>query len=146
MKHLKYILPLMLCLLLAACGPKSGENPPEASSLPAVSSQSGSTSPPAPDDPPAPDVSEPDVSAPGSSEPEPLVPLTREELAAAHQAALDYYTGTVFEVDTLTEIEPRQGEVAFRVSCSKGGVKVDPDRTISLERQDGVWTVVNEGY
>ena len=91
-------------------------------------------------------MSEPDASTPDSSEPEPLVPLTQEELAAAHQAALDYYRSTVFEVDTLTEIEPRQGEIAFRVSCSKGGVKVDPDRTIFLERQEGVWTVINEGY
>lgn len=103
-------------------------------------------SPPAPSDPPAPDVSEPDGSAPDASQPEPPVPLTQEELAAAHQAALDYYRNTVFEVETLTEIEPRQGEVAFRVSCSKSGVKVDPDRTISLERQEGVWTVINEGY
>ncbi len=30
--------------------------------------------------------------------------------------------------------------------CSKGGVKVDPDRAIVLECTDGVWTVVNEGY
>ena len=138
MKHLKYLLLLSLCLLLTACGPKGPA--PEASSVPAVSSQPGSASPSAPD------MSEPDASTPDSSEPEPLVPLTQEELAAAHQAALDYYRSTVFEVDTLTEIEPRQGEIAFRVSCSKGGVKVDPDRTIFLERQEGVWTVINEGY
>ena len=138
MKHLKYLLLLTLCLLLAACGPK--EPAPKPSSVPEVSSQSGSVSPPAPD------VSEPDASAPDSSKAEAPVPLTQEELAAAHQAALDYYTGTVFEVETLTEIEPRQGEIAFRVSCSKDGVKVDPDRTIFLERQEGVWTVINEGY
>lgn len=138
MKQTKYILLLSLCLLLAACGPKAPA--PEASSLPAVSSQPGSVSLPATD------VSEPDASTPDNSEAEALVPLTREELAAAHQAALDYYQGTVFEVETLTEIEPRQGEVAFRVSCSKSGVKVDPDRTVCLERQEGVWTVVNEGY
>ena len=138
MKHLKYLLLLTLCLLLAACGPK--EPAPKPSSVPEVSSQSGSASPPAPD------VSEPDASAPDSSEAEALVPLTQEELAAAHQAALDYYMGTVFEVETLTEIEPRQGEIAFRVSCSKDGVKVDPDRAIFLERQEGVWTVINEGY
>ena len=137
MKHAKYLL-LVLCLALAACGPK--EPAPKPSSVPEVSSQSGSASLSAPD------VSEPDVSAPDSSEAEAPVPLTREELAAAHQAALDYYTGTVFEVETLTEIEPRQGEIAFRVSCSKDGVKADPDRTIFLERQEGVWTVINEGY
>lgn len=131
MKHAKYLL-LVLCLFLAACGQKPAENPPEASvpEPPAVSE-------------PEPDVSKPDASESDSSAP---VPLTREDLAAAHQAALDYYAGTVFEVDTLTEIEPRQGEVAFQVSCSKGGVRVDPDRTIWLERQDGAWVVISEGY
>ncbi len=135
MKHTKLLL-LALCLLLAACGSK-----------PAASS--GGSSAPAPEvSVPAPAVSqpEPDVSEPDASLPETPAPLTDEDKAAAHQAALDYYRGTVFEVDTLTEIEPRQGEIAFQVSCSKGGAKVDPDRTISLERQDGVWTVINEGY
>lgn len=99
-----------------------------------------------PDLPPAPDVSEPDVSEPDTSVPEPPAPLTQEDKAAARQAALDYYAGTVFEVDALTEIEPRQGEITFQVSCSKGGVKVDPDRTISLERKNGAWSVVSEGY
>lgn len=131
---------LALCLFLTACGQKPAETPaPEAGPpKPAVSAPAVST--------PGPDMSEPDISEPDSSQPEPLVPLTPEELAAAHRAALDYYRGTVFEVETLTEIEPRQGEIAFQVSCSKGGAKVDPDRTISLERQDGVWTVISEGY
>lgn len=134
MRHAKYI-PLLTLCLLASCGQKLAENPPEASvSEPPAVSQ------------PEPDVLKPDASEPDSSGSVLLAPLTREDLAAAHQAAMDYYTGTVFEVETLTEIEPRQGEIAFRVSCSKGGVKVDPDRTISLERQDGVWTVINEGY
>ena len=135
MKHTKLLL-LALCLLLAACGSK-----------PAASS--GGSSAPAPEvSVPAPAVSqpEPDVSEPDASLPETPAPLTDEDKAAAHQAALDYYQNTVFEVDTLTEIEPRQGEVAFRVACSKGGAKVDPDRTITLERQNGVWTVINEGY
>ena len=99
-----------------------------------------------PDLPPAPDVSEPDVSEPDTSVPEPPTPLTQEDKAAARQAPLDNYAGTVFEVDAHTEIEPRQGEIAFQVSCSKGGVKVDPDRTISLERKNGAWSVVSEGY
>lgn len=93
-----------------------------------------------------PDTSQPDSSKPDASTPSGPAPLTREDLDAARQAALDYYKGTVFMVDTLTEIEPRQGEIAFQVSCSKGGVKQDPDRTIWLERQDGVWTVISEGY
>lgn len=138
MKHTKYQFLLFLCLLLAACGPK--EAAPEASSMPETSFRSGSASLPAPD------VSEPDASAPDRSEPGPPAALTGEDRAAAYDAALAYYWGTVFEVDSLTEIQPRQGEISFRVSCSKGGVKQDPDRTISLERRDGVWTVSSEGY
>lgn len=145
MKHTKYLLLLPLCLLLAACGPKSGENPPEASSLPAVSSQSGSTSLPAPDAP-EPDVSAPDSSSPDASVPETPAPLTEADKAAAYDAACDYYLGTVFEVHKLVEISPRQGEITFQVECSKGGVRADPDRTISLERKNGTWAVVSEGY
>lgn len=78
-------------------------------------------------------------------DPEGLAPLTTEELTAAHEAAYAYYKNTVFKVSTLTEIEPPEGEIAFRVACSKGG-EDQPDRTICLERQDGVWTVINEGY
>ena len=101
-----------------------------------------------PESPPTPAVSAPDISAPDSSEPESpgLLPLTQEELTAAHQAAHDYYRDTVFENIVLTEVEPREGEISFRVSCTKGGERVDPDRFISLERQEGVWTVINEGY
>lgn len=78
-------------------------------------------------------------------DPKGLVPLTTEELTAAHEAAYAYYKNTVFEVSTLTEIDPPEGEIAFRVACSKGG-EDQPDRTICLERRDGVWTIVNEGY
>lgn len=98
-------------------------------------------SPPAEAVLPVPDVPEPDASTP-----EAPAPLTGGDIAAAYDAAMDYYLGTVFEVDALTEIETKAGEITFQVSCSKGGVKQDPDRTISLERQKGVWTVINEGY
>jgi len=74
-----------------------------------------------------------------------LTPLTQEEVAAANQAACRYYADTVFEVQTLTEIPPSEGEVMFRVTWSKDGV-AQPHRTIALERQEGVWTVINEGY
>ena len=105
-----------------------------------------------PESPPAPSVSEPDVSAPDASEPsassqeDPLPPLTEADKAAAYDAACDYYLGTVFEVHKLVEISTRQGEITFQVECSKGGVRVDPDRTISLERKNGAWSVVSEGY
>ena len=70
------------------------------------------------------------------------------DVEAAHQAALDYYAGTVFEIHSLTRIDPWgswKGDVLFRVVCSKSG-EPQTDRTIALERQDGIWTVINEGY
>lgn len=145
MKHLKYVLLLTLCLLLAACGPKEpAGNLPEASvsEPPAVSEPEAST----------PDISEPDISAPDVSQLEgppitgPSTPFSEEELDQARQAALDYYAGTVFDVTELVFEEQLANTVSFTVKCSKGGVKVDPDRAIVLECTDGVWTVVNEGY
>ena len=81
-----------------------------------------------------------------SPQPEEPAPLTAEDKAAAYDAACDYYLGTVFDVQGLTEIGLRAGELTFQVSCTKGGAKVDPDRTISLARENGAWTVVSEGY
>lgn len=148
MKHANRLFLLTLCLLLAACGPK--EPAPEASSAPgASSSRPGSASLPAPDmwepDVSAPDVSEPPSGA-ASSQEDLLPPLTEADKAAAYDAACDYYLGTVFDVHELTEIDVRAGEITFRVNCSKGGVRADPDRTISLERKNGAWAVVSEGY
>lgn len=94
----------------------------------------------------APDASEPSASGAASSQEDPLPPLTEVDKDAAYDAACDYYLGTVFEVHKLVEISTRQGEITFQVECSKGGVRVDPDRTISLERKNGTWSVVSEGY
>ena len=146
MKHAKYLLLLALCLALTACGPK-----PAASSGGSTSSGSGvSSSAPGSSQPEpgqsAPDESKPDVSAPDISQLEEPAPLTAEDKAAAYDAACDYYLGTVFDVQGLTEIGLRAGEITFQVSCTKGGAKVDPDRTISLARENGAWTVVSEGY
>ena len=99
-----------------------------------------------PESPPAPDVSEPDVSGADASVPEPPAPFTEEELDQARQAALDYYSGTVFDVTELVFEEQMENTVSFTVKCSKGDVKVDPDRAIVLECTDGAWTVINEGY
>ena len=127
---------LSLLLILAACGTKQGGAASASSS-----GGSASVSSSAPDDG--------TVSSAGASSGDTssgLTPLTTEELAAAHKAAYAYYKDTVFEVQTLTEIDPREGEISFQVACTKGGTPQDPDRVISLERQDGAWVVVNEGY
>lgn len=76
--------------------------------------------------------------------------LSDAEIEAARQAAVDYYAGTVFEVISLTPLTLDtapfwEGEIVFRTACSKNG-EAQPDRCIALERQSGIWTVINEGY
>ncbi len=128
MKYTKFIPLLALCLVLAACGPK--ETVPDASSSVPDASQTG------------PDASEPDT----SSQEEPLPFFTEEEKAGAIDAIYDYYRDTVFEVETLLEIDTWEGGITFQVICSKDGVRQNPHRAISLERRNGIWTVINEGY
>ena len=57
---------------------------------------------------------------------------------------LDVGKGHISEIER--ENPPEASVPEPPVKCSKGGVKVDPDRAIVLECTDGVWTVVNEGY
>lgn len=74
--------------------------------------------------------------------------LLPADIEAAQQAALDYYKGTVFEIQSIYQIDLRngwEGEVMFRVSCTKGG-EPQVDRSISLSCQNGSWIVVGEGY
>ena len=131
---LSLLLALCLAFSLAACGT---EEKPAASQGQPVSSQADASQP---------DVSQSDVSQPEEPQEEPAPALGDGEKEAARQAALDYYAGTVFQVLDLTEIDPGEGEIAFRVSCAKGGTPVDPDRTITLARREGAWAVVSEGY
>lgn len=141
MKHAKYLL-LALCLALTACGPRPAASSSASSGADSSVSGSDVSQPDASQS----DVSEPDSSEPDTSRPEEPAPLTAADRASAQDAAYDYYMGTVFEVHSLTEISPKEGEITFQVNCSKDGVRVDPDRTISLERINGAWTVVSEGY
>lgn len=36
--------------------------------------------------------------------------------------------------------------VLFEVTAKKGDVAVDPNRTIELKHEDGMWKVTNVGY
>ena len=125
MKNRKFLLLCGVLIVLAGCRAE----PLGADKSPAISSNAV--------------ISSAVSSAP--EEPE-TAPLSDVQIESAKQAALDYYKDTVFEVQTLTEIDPREGEISFQIACTKGGTPQDPDRVISLERQDGAWIVVNEGY
>lgn len=96
---------------------------------------------------PAPSVQQPENEEKPASTEEPGA-ISSGDVEAAQQAALKYYSGTVFEINSLEKIELKKGwkgEIMFQVSCSIGGVPEVP-RAIALERRDGVWTVTNEGY
>lgn len=119
MKTTKMFLLLVLCLLLTACG-SQGE--------PAAAS------------------SEPEEPAAASSGLEFGLPqdLEHDELIAAHVAALNYYRDAGVPGTVLIETAPRAGEISFKVSSSAEGVITDLHIVVSLERQEGVWTVIRE--
>lgn len=77
--------------------------------------------------------------------------LSDEEIATAKEIAAGYYSGTVFEVNSMefieSEVNPRaEGECNFMVNVSIGGVVQEVDRMISLNKVNGLWEVVSEGY
>lgn len=92
------------------------------------------------------------ISVTGTKEGESDVSLTAEQIEEAKQAAIAYYDGTVFSVNTIEYLEGKlpYGDVAggcsFTVNVSKGGVVQEPNRTITLQPEQGGWKVVNEGY
>ena len=61
-------------------------------------------------------------------------------------AARNYYKNTVFEVVSLDVRKVSKTYVLFEVTAKRGGVMVDPNRTIELEYEDGAWEVTGEGY
>ncbi len=66
--------------------------------------------------------------------------------SAAEEAARAYYADTVFEIVSLELERQTENEIIFSVSVSKGGVVQEPDRTITLQRDNETWKVINEGY
>ncbi|WP_286156612.1 hypothetical protein [Parabacteroides goldsteinii] len=64
----------------------------------------------------------------------------------AEAAARDYYENTVFQVVSLELKSQTENEIVFSACVSKGGVTQEPNRTITLQLNNGTWEVVNEGY
>lgn len=87
-----------------------------------------------------------------SAEEETASSLTAEQIEDAKQAALAYYKGTVFSVNSIVYLNGKlpygdtEGNCNFIVNVSKDGVVQEPDRTISLQLDQDGWKVVNEGY
>lgn len=81
-----------------------------------------------------------------------LISFTEEQIGEAKQAALAYYDDTIFDVNSIEYFGgdlPYGGSedcCNFTVNVSKDGVVQEPDRTISLKLDNGIWKVVNEGY
>lgn len=67
-------------------------------------------------------------------------------LEKAEAAARAYYSGTVFQVVEMKNIEQSEAKAVFSVKVSRGGVVQEPDRTITLQLKGGVWEVTGEGY
>lgn len=80
----------------------------------------------------------------GPAEEADLPRLSMDELTAAHMAAHQYYRDAGLPGTVLVETSPRAGEISFLVSSAEEGVVTDLHMTVSLERQDGVWTIIRE--
>lgn len=65
---------------------------------------------------------------------------------AADKAARAYYENTVFEVVSLELRSQTENEIVFSACVSKGGTIQEPERTVTLQLNNGMWEVVNEGY
>lgn len=88
--------------------------------------------------------------SPSDGTPDTEEPAQKEEWSAvnepAENAARAYYKKTVFEVVSLELMSGTENEVTFSVCVSRGGVIQEPDRRITLQLNNGIWEVVNEGY
>ncbi len=62
------------------------------------------------------------------------------------EIAQKYYNNTVFEVVSMEIKKSEKDMVVFEVTCKKDGVLVDPNRTITIEKENNEWKVTNEGY
>lgn len=85
-------------------------------------------------------------SSSAESNPNPEDSSEKNDFHAAEAAARAYYAGTVFEVVSLEPESRENGTVVFSVTVRKGGVVQEPERTITLQPNQGTWEVINEGY
>ena len=79
------------------------------------------------------------------------IDLSDGEINAAKAVAISCYSGTVFEVNSIKYIESgtnalAEGECNFIVNVSKDGIVQEVNRIITLNKINGSWEVVNEGY
>jgi hypothetical protein len=69
-----------------------------------------------------------------------------DQVDTIFSVAKAYYENTVFTVEDMALLEYTWADALLSVQVSKGGVMQEPERTITLHQNNGVWEVVNEGY
>ena len=75
-----------------------------------------------------------------------ITEVPNDEVKMADEEARAYYENTVFEIVSLELKSQTENEIIFSVCVSKGCVTQEPNRTITLQLNNGTWEVVNEGY
>ena len=75
-----------------------------------------------------------------------IAEIPNDEVRIADEAARAYYENTVLEVISLELKSQTENEIIFSVCVSKGGKIQEPNRSITLQLNNGTWEVVNEGY
>lgn len=75
-----------------------------------------------------------------------ITEVPNDEVKIANEEARAYYENTVFEIVSLELKSQTENEIIFSVCVSKGGVIQEPNRSITLQLNNGTWEVVNKGY
>lgn len=149
-KMISMLLCLVFVLFVAGCSGTHTENNSSAVESSVTDSQESSMA----DDEKETEGSSDDQTAAedaDSSADELLLELSEEEIESAKEAAMEYYSDTVFEVNSMEYFKPEsdpsaEGDCNFMVNVSKEGVVQEPDRMISLNKTADSWEVVNEGF
>lgn len=67
------------------------------------------------------------------------------DIVEAESTALNYYEQTVFQVEYMEVKFSMEDTVIFTVCATKDG-EFCPLRTIEMQKKDGKWEIINEGY